>query len=687
MSQSSIREGAMSPRGAIGHVFATALLAAAVAGCGGGGGAASGPVVPPTETALAASGPGELLAHVKGLLRTRDARRLAQPGMAIDNLGPPGLALAVNAAGSPVAFSNTTVQEAGVDEEDLIKSDGSSVYALDTATISPTGKQQNRLLVHRRNANGDILPVQTLPLPAETSSYPAPRGLMLAAAAKRLAVLSESIEPVGGPQPCTPEILCAAPNSLIYPPMALRASVQVQLAELDAAGNATLGTRVAIDGRLLGSRLVGNVLVLVSTHTPRLAFDLLPASATAAQKDAELAKLAAADVLPTWRVSGATAQPLLADTDCYVQPKNSSIGLEVTTITAIDLGSSALTRTSRCFVGGTEAMYMAPKSLYLATTRYPIPTLTAGRLHYAQDFATDLHKFSIEGMAIDYRASGSVAGNLGWDLQRKPYRLSEHNGDLRVLSFTGETGWVTLEDAGSATAPPPSPATLTVLRESASDKTLTAVATLPNSRHPEALGKPGEQVHGVRFAGDRGYLVTFRRVDPLYVLDLSQASDPRVAGSLEVPGFSDYLFPLPQGLLLGVGREIDSGGRLGGLRLGLFDVSNAAQPRALDARTLGVAGSQSALDFSSHGINWLQRGAVARIGLPVALTSVPYAAPSQHGLQRIEVDSAARTMTLRPMLPAPADATPYPNLWGDRSLQIEDKLIYLTQGQVGVAGW
>jgi uncharacterized secreted protein with C-terminal beta-propeller domain len=181
--------------------------------------------------------------------------------------------------------------------------------------------------------------------------------------------------------------------------------------------------------------------------------------------------------------------------------------------------------------------------------------------------------------------------------------------------------------------------------------------------------------------------VTFRRVDPLYVLDLSQPSDPRVAGSLEVPGFSDYLFPLPQGLLLGVGREVDSGGRLGGIRLGLFDVSDAAQPRALDARSLGLAGSQSALDFSSHGINWLQRGTVARIGLPVALTAALYAAPSQHGLQRIEVDSAARTMALRPMLPAPAGQTPYPNLWGDRSLQIDDKLVYLTQGQVSVAGW
>jgi hypothetical protein len=662
------------------------VLALAVTACGGGGGESPVAGVTPTESALAASRPGELLGHVKTLLRARDSQRQANPGVALDNFGAPGLALAVSAAGNPVAYSNTTVQEAGVDEEDLLKTDGTSVYALDTQFISPTGQQQNRLLVHRRDAAGDIAPVQVLPLPADSSSYPAPRGLMLAAAARRLVALSESLVPVGGPLPCPPTLPCPAVGDLIYPPIAMRSSLHLQLAELDAAGNATLGERVSIDGRLLGSRLVGNVLVLVSTHTPRLAFDQLPAGATAAEKDAELAKLAAADVLPAWRAGSAAAQPLLADTDCYVQPKNASFGLEVTTITAIDLASAGLTRSSRCFVGGTEALYMAPKSLYLATTRYPV-TLNSTRFSYPPDFVTDLHKFSIEGLAIDYRASGSVAGNLGWDLQRKPYRLSEHKGDLRVLSFTGQQGWGVLADAGAANAPPPSPATLTVLRESASDKTLTTIATLPNSQRPEALGKPGEQVHGVRFAGERGYLVTFRQVDPLYVLDLSNAADPRIAGSLEVPGFSDYLFPLPQGLLLGVGREVDANGRLGGIKLGLFDVSDAAQPRALDARSLGAAGSQTALDFSSHGLNWLQRGAVARVALPMALTTAPYAANPQHGLQRIEIDSGARTMALRPILPAPVDAQPYPNLWGDRSLQLDNKIVYLTQGRVGVADW
>jgi len=662
-----------------------ALVALLSTACGGG--SSPEPTTPATEVALAASRSGELLEHVKSLLRARDGQRQLAPGVALDGVGAPSAALAVSATGAAVAYSNTTIQEAGVDEEDLLKTDGASVYALDTAARNAGGDVAHRLLVHRRRPGGAIEPVQVLPLPADASTYAVPRGLLLATAARRLVALSESLVPVALPLPCPPEMPCPAVGALTYPPFAMQSKVQLQFVDLDAAGDATLGPRAAIDGRLVGSRLIGNVLVLVTTHAPRLPFDLLPANASAQQKDAELARMTTADFLPAWRAAGAAARPLVADTDCYVQPKNRSLALEVTTITAIDLVSPTLERASRCFVGGTEALYMAPKNLYLATTRFPYEILATGRVHFAPQFATDLHKFAIDGLAIDYRASGEVKGHLGWDAQRKPYRLSEHNGDLRVLSFTGELGWVLPEDATSGSAPPPSPATLTVLRESAADKMLAALATLPNSQHPEPLGKPGEQVHAVRFAGARGYLVTFRRVDPLYVLDLADPTDPRVAGSLDVPGFSDYLFPLTDALLFGVGRDVDASGRLGGIKLGLFDVSDATQPKALDARTLGAAGSQSALDYSSHGINWLQSGAVARIGLPVTLTATPYAANPAHGLQRIEVDTQARSLAVKTLLPAPVGPATYPDLWGDRSLQLDSKIVYLTQGQVVVGDW
>jgi hypothetical protein len=667
-----------------------ALITLLSAGCGSGSSATE----PATSAsadgkALAASSSGELLEHVKSLLRTRAEQRQVNPGVALDGVPTAGPALAVSATGTAVVYANTNVQEGGVDEEDLLKTDGNSVYALDTTTPTATGEAQQRLRVLRRSAAGAIEPVQLLGLPAEASAYALPRGLLLAAQARRLVALSESLIPVGDPLPCRPLLPCPASGALIYAPFAIRSSVQLQFIELDAVGDATLGRHAAIDGRLVGSRLIGNVLLLVTTHAPRLAFEQLPAETTPQQQQAELAKLTTADFLPAWRADGSAALPLVADTNCYIQPTNRSVAIEVTTITTIDLASPTLVRASRCFVGGTEALYMAPKNLYLATTRFPYVVLDNGRIQYAPQFATDLHKFSVDGLAIDYRASGEVSGHLGWDAQRKPYRLGEHNGDLRVLSFTGQTGWVLLEDASSASAPPPSPATLTVLREAAGSKTLATVATLPNRQHPEPLGKPGEQVHAVRFDGTRGYLVTFRNVDPLYVLDLADPADPRVAGSLEVPGFSDYLFPLADGLVFGVGREVDANGRLGGIQFGLFDVGDAMHPKALDIRAVGAAGSQSALDYSSHGMTWVHSGSVARIGLPMSITATPYAAPTQHGLQRIEVDTKVRSLALKSLLPAPADPNPYPypNLWGDRSVQIGPKLVYLTQGQVVIGDW
>jgi len=657
-----------------------ACCALLIAGCGGG----SSSEAPATEgPALVASQSGALVEHVRALLVRRDVLRQRDPGSSQLAAGS-GPALAVGASGAPVTYSNTNVQEAGVDEEDLLKTDGRSVYALDTTGLVGSGTPSLQLLVQRRNASGDIVPVQTLALPVGSTGYTAARGLQLGATAQRAVVLTESLQPVGSPMPCPPEAVCIAPAGLVYPPYQLKSSVDLQFLSLDTSGNAQLGDKVAIDGRLVASRLVGQVLVLVTTHAPRLAYDLLPTNATPQQKADELARLTAADVLPFWRPTASGAQPLVAETDCYLQPSNGSLTLEITTITVVDLAT--LTRKGRCFVGGTEGAYMSLKSVVLATSRLPYQILDNGRIVYQPQFVTDLHKFAFDGSGVEYRASGEVGGHLGWDPARKPYRISEHDsGDLRVLTYTGDTGWALPTDADASGAPPPSPATLTVLREATSERRLKTLATLPNSQRPAPLGKAGEQVYAVRFAGDRAYLVTFRRIDPLFVLDLSNANDPKIAGELTVPGFSDYLFPLPNGLLFGVGKDVTASGQLGGVKLGLFDVSDATRPQAIDARTLGSSGSTSGLDFSSHGINLLQRGAVARIALPLSLTAAPFAANPAHGLQRIEVDTQARTLTLPSMLSAPP--APFVDLWGDRSVQIENKLVYLSSGQIVAADW
>lgn len=689
----ALRQISGPTRGRTAAALALAWALAALGACGGGGGSTppGGSTEPPpasNEAALSASKPGEVLAAAKALLAARRAAGYtgSAPSVVTDAFLPTG-AVATTAGGAPVARSSTTVQEAGVDEDDLIKSDADMIYSIDTSAAGAAGQAQPVLNLHRRAADGRVTLAQGLKLPASSADAVAStRGMLLAPSARRLAVLGQTTSYSGTPSSCPPGVYCINKDSLIYWPGAVSHETQVQGVELGASA-ASLGTYLAFSGQLVDSRLIGTTLYLVTTHTPQLPDDVLPASATVAERDAAIAKLTTANLLPTVRVNGGPAQPLVADTDCYVQPKNASLQLQYTTLTAIDLGQPGLPRNSRCLAGGTEAIYMSPTNLYLATTRYPSVVMATGALVYAAQTTTDIHKFSVSGQTIHYRGSGTVDGHLGWNPDRKSYRLSEYNGDLRVLSHTAESGWVVFNDAigvgmaTTATSTPtaPSPAKLTVLRERSADQSLQVLAKLPNAQRTAALGKPGEQVYGVRFVGDRGYLVTFRQTDPLYVLDLSNPADPQQVGELVVPGFSDYLFPLDNGLLLGVGRDADSTGRLGGVKVALFNVADARQPKVVASQVIGQAGSSTALDWSRHGIGFLQRGSVVRVALPL----VRYEGGNwMSGLQRFEVDTTARTLVTRSMLAA----TPaWLSQADSRSLQIGDQVYYLDAGKL--SGW
>ena len=278
-----------------------------------------------------------------------------------------------------------------------------------------------------------------------------------------------------------------------------------------------------------------------------------------------------------------------------------------------------------------------------------------------------------------------MPGHLGWDPAKKSYRMSEYNGDLRVVSFSGETGWSGGVTPNPAQSAPPSPATLSVLRESSADKQLKLIGRLPNAVHPAPLGKSGEQIYAVRFLGTRGYVVTFRRSDPLYVLDLADPTNPKAVGELQVAGFSDYLLPMSDSLLLGVGKDASTSGVVGGVKVALFDVADPAQPRLIDAQVFGSAGSSSGLDHSPHGIDLFARGGVVRIALPLSLYTA-LAQPGARGLQRLEVNTQTRTLAAKAMIAAPTQA-PHFDLSNDRAVQIEDHVYYFAAGEVGASSW
>lgn len=108
---------------------------------------------------------------------------------------------------------------------------------------------------------------------------------------------------------------------------------------------------------------------------------------------------------------------------------------------------------------------------------------------------------------------------------------------------------------------------------------------------------PGERIYSTRFIGDRLYMVTFKRMDPLFVIDLSSPAKPEILGELKIPGFSDYLHPYDETHIIGVGKETQENGwggvSVSGVKLALFDVSNVSKPKQLDSYVIGSAGTDS----------------------------------------------------------------------------------------------
>ena len=110
-----------------------------------------------------------------------------------------------------------------------------------------------------------------------------------------------------------------------------------------------------------------------------------------------------------------------------------------------------------------------------------------------------------------------------------------------------------------------------------------------------------EKIYAVRFLGDLGYIVTFRQVDPLYVIDLRNPRAPRRAGELKIPGYSSYLHPIGTGQLLGVGQDATDQGQRLGTALQVFDVSDPNNPRQVAKLRVG---GQSEAEYDHRAFLW-----------------------------------------------------------------------------------
>jgi len=176
---------------------------------------------------------------------------------------------------------------------------------------------------------------------------------------------------------------------------------------------------------------------------------------------------------------------------------------------------------------------------------------------------TVIHKLSIDGKNVEQTASGEVPGNT-----LNQFSMDESGGYFRIATTTDN--WrITSKNH------------VYVL-----DGSLNTVGKL------EDLA-PGERIYSVRFIGIRAFMVTFRQIDPLFVIDLANPNAPQVLGFLKIPGVSDYLHPYDENHVIGVGRDASDEGRMRGLKLSLFDVTNPETPTEISNYIIGERGTYS----------------------------------------------------------------------------------------------
>ncbi len=404
----------------------------------------------------------------------------------------------------------------------------------------------------------------------------------------------------------------------------------INLVQIDNPAQPTVKTTLQFDGHLVSSRRIGEVLYLVTRFNPYLK-DYITYPGTPEEEDRNktlLDETTLAELLPQWNVGNAEKKDLLSADSCYLAPTHDESGsADIISIVAIDLTQPESKPNTSCMVGPTETTYVSMESMYLATTRYnyqpqigiqPVDEIRS--IVYPQEVTTELHKFSFTDQGPEYRGSGVVDGHLGWEQDKKSFRMGEYDGVLRIATSLGDD-W-----SGTATT------RLTLLRET--EKTdalaLDEIARLPNKERPGSIGKPGERLYAARFIGDRAYMVTFRVIDPFYVLDLSDPSDPFIAGELEIPGYSDYLHPINDNLMLGLGKDAvadttsDFGDGRGawyqGLKLALFDIADPANPTELQSLNIGQRGTQSEALVDHLAFTWLAaEDGTAQLALPIQL--------------------------------------------------------------------
>ncbi len=448
---------------------------------------------------------------------------------------------------APPSYSTTNVQVVGVDEPDIVKTDGTYLYVVANQTVYIIRAYpvfEATILAQIRITNVSISNIfirgDRLVVFGNTGGY---YGYPLLERDMKVGAISQDMWWGGISQ------------------------TAVNVYDLSERAAPVLVKEIRIDGGYFDARLIDEYVYLVATeYTYNILYAVDDTNYTLnvpqISIDNETQSISAEDIYYV-------DVPELSDTMTHV------ISLNLDTNDVVE---------KSFMLGSSQTMYVSRNNIFLASLHYPYYPLlyrTGAESSSADDQETTiLHKISIDTGAVTYIAQGEVPGHI-----LNQFSMDEHNGFFRIATTSGNN-WM----EGSQTSN-----NIYIL-----DDTLQQISKIENIA-------PGESIYAARFLGDRAYLVTFVQVDPLFTIDLSDPYNPRILGELKIPGYSEYLHPYDETHIIGIGKEVDPsiGADLVhtpgaiyytavlGLKIALFDVSDIEHPVEQAKIVIGDRGTDS----------------------------------------------------------------------------------------------
>ncbi len=479
--------------------------------------------------------------------------------------------------GEAPSFSETNNQEVGVDEADIVKTDGNYMYVLRGSEL---------ILV-------DAWPAETASIVSRTEIEGYAIDMFLRG--NRAMIFSSVFVQDGDPEPVPPEVEPVNSARLIAPGWygGGQQTVKVTVFDVSDPTAPELVHESYLDGSYINSRMIDGQVYIVMNNSPQFPSPWIlwaEDGATVESPDGFKERLAAIDpnsFIPQYRSVDYTESGVVERTgglllDCEGVYKTSADDwMNLTTVLFFNLDGETVggPLDSTTVFGYVNTVYASAQNLYLINQNWQDSGPVSG-----------IHKISL-GADIQLQASGEVRGSI-----LNQFSVDEHDSYLRVATTSqgDQNGrWNTENN---------------VYILSQEGDVMNVVGSV------EDLAS-GEQIYSARFFDDHGFVVTFRQVDPLFALDLTDPTDPEVKGVLKVPGYSSYLHPVGNDHLLAIGRDADQDGRIRGLQVSLFNVEDLNNPLQVDTHLIAPEGVWlwSAAEWDPHAFAYFPESGVLSV--------------------------------------------------------------------------